>query len=412
MAPLQDAPYPGYPYADTPQPGSPLSDSLQARLRQAGLLAQGPSAWPGSASGPRPGPGAADDAGRPRLRDLRRDAQPPARAARGERFARWHVPEGNEQESEGWMLPYLDLLTLLLALMVALVGLDRLNADKADADAAQDGPAAVELVGSLAAEGLPGYAFAPLAVPDIPASWARMPGGAVAAGSDAAPAGAASPDAGSPPAEPDDAAAAQPAALLPDEPEPEPVPSVAELGLDQLGKSVEVIVNARSISFRISNELLFPSGQADLRPAGQDVLRRLAEIINRTHYRVSVEGHSDNVPIQTARFPSNWELSTGRATSVLRQLERYGVASKRLSATGYADTHPIASNGSAVGRSANRRVELIMETGARAPLPTADARALEAAGNDAAAEPMPDPAAGTAAAGAGAATATTSASPP
>ncbi|WZB71701.1 OmpA family protein [Achromobacter xylosoxidans] len=107
---------------------------------------------------------------------------------------------------------------------------------------------------------------------------------------------------------------------------------------------MDVIVNEQSVSFRISNELLFASGQATLSPAGLDVIKRLAAILNKNEYQVSVEGHSDTVPIQTRQFASNWELSSSRATSVLRELVRDGVSAYRLRAVGYAETRPIESN--------------------------------------------------------------------
>ena len=77
--------------------------------------------------------------------------------------------------------------------------------------------------------------------------------------------------------------------------------------------------------------------------------------------QISVEGHTDNVPIATARFPSNWELSVGRAIAVVRQLERQGIAISRMRAVGYADTQPMESNATAEGRAANRRVELLLK---------------------------------------------------
>ena len=122
---------------------------------------------------------------------------------------------------------------------------------------------------------------------------------------------------------------------------------------------MDVIVNEQSVSFRISNELLFASGQATLSPAGLDVIKRLAAILNKNEYQVSVEGHSDTVPIQTRQFASNWE-SSSRA-SVLRELVRDGVSAGRLRAVGYAETRPIESNETPAGRAANRRVELIMD---------------------------------------------------
>ncbi|WP_287819663.1 OmpA family protein, partial [Achromobacter sp.] len=154
-------------------------------------------------------------------------------------------------------------------------------------------------------------------------------------------------------------------------------PSKESLGLGDLGKSVDVIINEQSVSFRISNELLFPSGQATLSPSGLDVIKRLAAILNKNEYQVSVEGHSDPVPIQTRQFASNWELSSSRATSVLRELVRDGVAGSRLRAVGYAETRPIESNDTPAGRAANRRVELIMDITAPAKPAQADAKGTD-----------------------------------
>src|SRR5690606_812280 len=287
-----------------------------------------------------------------------RAPSPPIRAPlhEGGRYARWHVDTQVESESESWLLTYLDLLTLLLAMLVVLLGVSQLPSRA---------PAAslpVQLLGLLAspagaanaAQTPPGDMTALLPMPDLPGlSAARetfAPLSGLAGIPQPAPAAepAATPDAPASPAEP-----------APPEPQP---PSIAELGLDGLGNDVDVIVNEKSISFRISNELLFPSGQAMLSPNGLRVIARMAGVINRSQgHPVSVEGHSDPVPIQTRQFPSNWELSAGRATSVLRELVRGGVDPARLRAVGYADTRPIAPNDTAAGRAANRRVELIME---------------------------------------------------
>ena len=119
---------------------------------------------------------------------------------------------------------------------------------------------------------------------------------------------------------------------------------LAGLALDHLDKNIEVIVNKGTVSFRISSELLFNSGEANLSGAGRSVMSRLVPTLSSVaSHRVVVEGHTDNVPIQTDRFPSNWELFTGRAGSVERHLQSQGVAAARMRATGYPDTLPIAS---------------------------------------------------------------------
>lgn len=263
----------------------------------------------------------------------------PSQSDRKDRYARWHVEEAVEQDSENWLLSYLDLITLLLAMLVVLLALTRLHGG---AFGQSEQP--VELVGTLAASGLPTYdgEYSEFDAVQIPASWAQTETPAAAAATT--------------PAQP-----AQEGEIVADAAPPLRAPSKESLGLGDLGKSVDVIINEQSVSFRISNELLFPSGQATLSPTGLDVIKRLAAILNKNDYQVSVEGHSDPVPIQTRQFASNWELSSSRATSVLRELVRDGVSAQRLRAVGYAETRPIESNDTPAGRAANRRVELIMD---------------------------------------------------
>lgn len=151
---------------------------------------------------------------------------------------------------------------------------------------------------------------------------------------------------------------------------PTPLPSSASkrdndplkgLALEGLGDDIDVVVNESTVSFRISSEILFSSGQADLSLAGLSVLKRLVPVLNSSTHNIAVVGHTDAIPIRSGRYPSNWELSGSRAGSVVRYLEANGVPSTRLRAVGYADTRPLADNATAEGRASNRRVELIME---------------------------------------------------
>lgn len=264
----------------------------------------------------------------------------PSKSDRKDRYARWHVEEQVEQDAENWLLSYLDLITLLLAMLVVMLAVSRLHGLGPDASGKP-----IELVGTLATAGLPVYdgEYSEFDAVAIPASWAEPPAPPAAAVQTA------------------EAAPVEDGVKVADAAPPLIAPSKESLGLDDLGKSVDVIINEQSVSFRISNELLFPSGQATLSPAGLDVIKRLAVILNKNPHPVSVEGHSDPVPIQTRQFASNWELSTSRATSVLRELVRDGVSADRLRAVGYAETRPIESNDTPAGRAANRRVELIMD---------------------------------------------------
>ncbi|MGC8698413.1 MAG: OmpA family protein [Halothiobacillus sp.] len=128
-----------------------------------------------------------------------------------------------------------------------------------------------------------------------------------------------------------------------------------------LGNDVDVSVIKGRVNLRVKDNILFSSGNSDLSPAGQGLLNRLAERLKAGNYPIAVQGHTDNRPIHTAQFPSNWELSAGRAAAVVQQLIHQGVAPDRLSATGFADTHPIASNDTPTGRAENRRVDLELQ---------------------------------------------------
>jgi chemotaxis protein MotB len=112
----------------------------------------------------------------------------------------------------------------------------------------------------------------------------------------------------------------------------------------------------------LTDKLLFLSGQATLQSAGDPLLNEVAQLLNldRTH-PITVEGYTDNVPIHSVEFPSNWELSTARATTVVQYLISRGVNDNRLGAAGYADLHPIASNATAAGRALNRRVDIVIQ---------------------------------------------------
>jgi chemotaxis protein MotB len=129
------------------------------------------------------------------------------------------------------------------------------------------------------------------------------------------------------------------------------------------GNQVQAIINRQGLVIQVlTDKLLFLSGQATLQPAGLPLLNEVAQLLNvdKTH-PITVEGYTDNVPIHSAEFPSNWELSTTRATTVVQYLISRGVDDNRLGAAGYADLHPIASNATATGRALNRRVDIVIQ---------------------------------------------------
>ncbi len=129
-----------------------------------------------------------------------------------------------------------------------------------------------------------------------------------------------------------------------------------------------LVVSLREIGF-------FDSGSAAIKPGAQDAFGRVAHILREHDCPVRVEGHTDNVPIHTPQFASNWELSTARATQLVKSLiEDYDVPAGRLSAAGYAEFHPVSDNDDPKGRQLNRRVDVvILREAVAASSPTATA---------------------------------------
>ena len=134
--------------------------------------------------------------------------------------------------------------------------------------------------------------------------------------------------------------------------------------LNQIAQvSVAPVVEQRigEIVLTISDNVMFKSGEATLQPDALPFLRGLADVLLELDRQVSIEGHTDNVPIRTAQFPSNWELSAARAVIIVRALsELYGVPANHLAAIGYADSRPLTPNLTPEERAKNRRVEVII----------------------------------------------------
>jgi chemotaxis protein MotB len=135
---------------------------------------------------------------------------------------------------------------------------------------------------------------------------------------------------------------------------------------DEISKGNITIQQVRDrLTINMVDRVLFDSGQAQVKPAGMKVLKQVGDVLNQvSDKQIRIEGHTDNVPISSKlqdRFKTNWELSTARATTVVRYLiDQGGVDRQYLSAVGYADTHPLASNDSEEGRSSNRRIEIVL----------------------------------------------------
>jgi chemotaxis protein MotB len=138
---------------------------------------------------------------------------------------------------------------------------------------------------------------------------------------------------------------------------------------DQLEETLESFIDDKLVSVKrndywieleMNSELLFLSGEAALSKKAQPVLKKIAEVINALPNAVNVEGHTDNIPIGNVKFPSNWDLSSARATSVVQEFVKEGINPTRLSAIGYGEFHPIGDNKIDEGRFKNRRVTLVL----------------------------------------------------
>ncbi len=135
---------------------------------------------------------------------------------------------------------------------------------------------------------------------------------------------------------------------------------VSELKKRDLDSRLKVAQVAEGVHLEVSEKILFAKASAQLKREGQILLNDLAQVLLQHRGMISVEGHTDDRPISNTQFPSNWELSSGRATSVTRYLIGHGLDPEKLRAVGYADTRPLDSNTTSEGRMRNRRVSIVL----------------------------------------------------
>jgi chemotaxis protein MotB len=246
-----------------------------------------------------------------------------------------HTAGLDERDDESWMMTYLDMMTLLLVVTMAMLAI----VGKTHVQAIVREPVSMPLWGQgilphgLALLGRPKAVVAP--EPVMPAPEVEAEKVAVQSPEDRPP-----------------------------EPVPQPDDPLKDLDLGALGKDIEVITNQRSVTLRISSEFLFDSAEAQLRPEGLQTLHGLLPALSKTRHQVIVQGHTDSEIMHSPRYPTNWELSSARAASVVRYLQDNGVDGGRLSAVGYGEMRPLADNATEAGRAANRRVEIILQTSA------------------------------------------------
>lgn len=132
---------------------------------------------------------------------------------------------------------------------------------------------------------------------------------------------------------------------------------------NKLAGKVEVSSDERGAIITLSDTVMFPPGKSRMTYSGDELIKQVFDILKQFSYQVKIEGHTDNVPMKTAQFPSNWELSASRAAVVARKLVKAGFDPKNLSIEAFAEYRPKVPNDSRQGRASNRRIEIVYQRG-------------------------------------------------
>lgn len=275
-----------------------------------------------------------------------------------------HEEHEEHVNHEAWVIPYADLLTLLMAMFIALFSISNVDAQKFRQMADSFNKALRVGSGNSATVIDLGGAGEIFAQPLGEMLQAAVDAAATAAAALANPEGI-------------EAAALTIRTLAQAVEDAETkagdeLKKVEEIINDQAAQSgfsasLRTTIDARGLVITvITDVVVFASGSADLGRGGATILGVVGRALGTVDNRVLVEGHTDNMPIRTAAYPSNWELSTARAGAVLRFFEAdAALPTGRMQAAGFADTRPIESNATETGRARNRRVEVIVESDAQ-----------------------------------------------
>lgn len=246
----------------------------------------------------------------------------------------------DEHPSEAWLIALADMMTLLMVTFLMMFAISTLDLKKFQTFKQAFAKGTGTVLPQLPGEGVPtegeasDKALAPKNGDPVPqaSAWVPNPGG--------------------------------PAKPVLDRPKLEELRRKLEKQLVKAGlaNQIEVANDPRGLVLYVTSGVLFASGEARLTPAGNVLLQGLGPLLKPIGNNLLVEGHTDSRPINSAAFPSNWELSTARATAVLRNLiEHEGIPGTRLSAVGYADTRPRARGTDEAALAKNRRVEIVVE---------------------------------------------------
>ncbi|BEP14256.1 flagellar motor protein MotB [Acidothermaceae bacterium B102] len=267
--------------------------------------------------------------------------------------------EGHEGADERWLLSYADFITLLLALFMVLFALSTVNRNKF----------AEFRTGLVSA-----FDSSANASPTVPGGTGLLQESSLVKS-----AGASKQLKETKPAPVSDSVSAGTAKAA--------KKIQAKLLAKGLAGDVHIEQTARGLVIQLlTDKVFFSSGSAGLAGQGATVIDTVGEALNQLPNDISVEGHTDNQPISSAQFPTNWELSTTRADTVLRRLtEHDGVDAAHLQAIGYADTRPIAADDTVANRARNRRVEIVVLTDQSATAATTGTGTTTAADGSAAA---------------------------
>ncbi|KGK90330.1 flagellar motor protein [Desulfosporosinus sp. HMP52] len=261
-------------------------------------------------------------------------------------------PEAEKENSERWLLTYSDLITLLMIFFVVLYSMSKVDADRFQAIA--------ESLNKALGGGIP----AKMEMADSPAGPTIFTTGnpssnSTVPGKDTDPDNTTNADADNTNGENINSGQGN------SEAETMSIEGI-KAKLDKFaadnGIQTKLVssMEERGLVVSIQETLLFESGSADINAKARDILRNISTVLASAPNQIRVEGHTDNVPIHTPQFPSNWELSVIRATNVVQILQNEGIRPGRLSAAGYGEYRPIALNDNDEGHGKNRRIDLII----------------------------------------------------
>ncbi|ANI14099.1 flagellar motor protein MotD [Pseudomonas citronellolis] len=233
-------------------------------------------------------------------------------------------PREEHENHERWLVSYADFITLLFAFFVVMYSISSINEGKYKI-------LSETLTGVF---NQPDRSIRPIPVGDDRPRTTQQPNDAMQQGGD-------------------------------DNVDGDPLTQIADAVREQFGDLIgsdqlSVRGNELWIEITLNSSLLFPSGDAMPADAAFGIVEKVARILAPYQNPIHVEGFTDNVPIHNAQYPTNWELSTARAASIVRLLAQDGVAPSRLAAVGYGEFQPVADNASAEGRARNRRVVLVI----------------------------------------------------